>query len=92
MNTPIEFSFTLDKRFIKHLREKSYYNHNYYELWLAPYGDYIVSEKCNVLYEECHDDMTGAYYSLGYFDDTGNFKACWTWFEEKDKNLWELRQ
>ena len=87
----LTFSFTLNTKHIKHLKDKSYYNHNYYELRLAPYGDYIA-ERCNILYEECTADMTGAYYSLGYFDDAGYFKPCWTWFEDKVKDLWEVHK
>ena len=77
----IRFSFDLNKRYIKHLKEKSHYNHNYYELDLRYYGDYIITEKCNILYEECDDISNEAYYSLGYFDDNGKFQAMWTWLD-----------
>ena len=75
------FSFELDKKAIKHLKDKSVYNHNYYELDLSVYGDYIISEKCNILYEECSDDDFGAYYSLGYFEGD-KFQAMFTWLDE----------
>ena len=79
------FSFELDKKAIKHLKDKSVYNHNYYELDLSVYGDYIISEKCSILFEHCDDDY-GAYYSLGYFEGD-KFQAMFTWFEEEPKDL-----
>lgn len=79
------FSFEIDKRAVKHLKEKSYYNHNYYELDLSIYGDYIIPEKCNILFEHCDDDC-GAYYSLGYFEGD-RFQAMFTWFEDASADL-----
>lgn len=84
----VTFSFELNKRYIKHLKEKSLYNHNYYELDLQYCGDYIIHQRCNILYEECDDVSYSAYYSLGYFDDNGEFQAMWTWLEEGAKMLW----
>lgn len=78
----IEFRFCLDTKHMKHIESKSRYNHNYYELDLDYYGDYIICEKCNVLYEECQDDCYEAYYSLGYFDEKGEFQAMWTWLDD----------
>ena len=49
------FSFELDKKAIKHLKDKSCYNHNYYELDLSGYGDYITPAQCDILYEECDE-------------------------------------
>ena len=83
----VEFSFELDKRYIKHIKEKSYYNHNYYSLDLQHYGDYILYAKCNILYEECDDFSDSAYYSLGYYDEDGKFQAMWTWLENEHKRL-----
>jgi hypothetical protein len=83
----VTFSFTLDKRYIKHLKEKSYYNHNYYLVDLQYYGDYIIHKACNILYEECDDISDCAYYTLGYFDDNDKFVACWTWLEDHYKNF-----
>ena len=75
------FSIELDKKAMTHLKERSSYNHNYYELNLNAYGDYIIPGKCNILYEECSDDDFNAYYSLGYFEgDT--FQAMFTWLDE----------
>ena len=80
------FSFELDKRAMKHLPERSSYNHNYYELNLNVYGDYIIPEKCNILFQHCTNDVPGAYYSLGYFaGDT--FEAMFTWYQDDNKYL-----
>lgn len=81
----IEFSFMLDSRYITHIKEKSSYNNNYYKLDLSHYGDYIIHEKCNVLYQKCEDDCFEAYYSLGYFDYNDKFQAMWTWLDRWDK-------
>ena len=81
----VDFSFSLDTRYIEHLKEKSYYNHNYYKLDLSYYGDYILSRKCNILYQECKDDCEEAYYSLGYFDADDKFQTMWTWLDSWNK-------
>lgn len=78
------FSFELDTRYMRHMKEESHYNHNYYELILDYYGDYIIPRQCNVLYEEC-DEFSDTYtYSLGYFD-TGKFYEMFTWTEMECK-------
>lgn len=74
----LEFTFAIDKRYITHLKEKSYYNHNFYKLYLQYYGDYIIPQKCNILYQECQDDDYDCYYTLGYFEND-KFVACFTW-------------
>jgi len=83
----IQFSFELDARYIRHLKEKSCYNHNYYELDLSHYGDYIIPQKCNILYEDAEDDCYATYYSIGYFDEDGEFQAMWTWLEDTYKDF-----
>ena len=40
---------------------------------MSHYGDYILKEGCNILYQECIDDCFEAYYSLGYFDENGKY-------------------
>ena len=77
----VTFSFQLDKKAMTHLKERSSYNHNYYELDLNACGDYIIAEKCNILYEECSDDDFEAYYSLGYFEGD-EFQPMFTWLDE----------
>ena len=62
----VTFSFELDTKYMKHLKDKSYYNHNYYELDLNHYGDYILPEMCDILFEYC-DEFSETYtYTLGY--------------------------
>ena len=78
------FSFELDTKYMKHLKDKSHYNHNYYELDLNNYGDYIIPEMCDILYEEC-DEFSETYtYTLGYFEGV-DFVKCFTWTEMECK-------
>lgn len=86
----IHFCFDLDRRYMKHIANLSYYNHNYYELDFRYYGDYIIQEKCNILYEESEDDCGVSYYTLGYFDN-GKFIKCFTWADE-DKDLYGIEE
>ena len=80
MSNYITFSFELDKRAIKHIKDLSNYNHNYYHLDLSVYGDYITPEKCDILYEE-YDEFSETYtYTLGYFEGV-DFVRCFTWTE-----------
>jgi hypothetical protein len=80
------FSFELDKKAIKHLKEKSHYNHNYYELDLSAYGDYITPAACDILLVE-YDEFSETYTcTLGYFEGV-DFVRCFTWTETKHINL-----
>lgn len=74
----IEFKFELNPNYMTHLKDKSYYNNNYYELDLSRYGDLILPAKCDILYQKCEDDDFCCYYSLGYFEGD-KFVACFTW-------------
>ena len=85
MSNYITFSFELDRRAMTHLKDKSYYNHNYYQLDLSVYGDYITPELCNILLEE-FDEFSETYtYTLGYFNtwssSSEEFVRCFTWTE-----------
>lgn len=80
------FSFELDKKAITHLKDKSYYNHNYYELDLSVYGDYITPAMCDILYEEFEEFSETYTYTLGYFEGP-DFVRCFTWTEPESKNL-----
>ena len=76
----VTFSFELDTKYMKHLKDKSYYNHNYYELDLDHYGDYIMPQMCDILYEE-YDEFGDVYtYTLGCFEGV-DFVKCFTWTE-----------
>lgn len=80
----IEFKFELDPKYMTHLKDKSYYNNNYYKLSLSGYGDFIIPEKCDILYQKCEDDdFEWCYYSLGYFEGD-KFIACFTWLDQFD--------
>lgn len=79
------FSFELDTKYMTHIKEVSFYNHNYYKLDLDHYGDYIIPASCDVLYEE-YDEFSETYtYTLGYFVNGvprfGEFEHCFTWIE-----------
>lgn len=80
MNRCLIFSLTIAENDLKHLPEKSWYNHNYYEI--TDWNDYLIPGKCNILFEECDDVSDGAYYHLGYFEDE-QFKSMFTWYENK---------
>jgi hypothetical protein len=83
----VTMSFEIDKRTLTHLKDISSYNHNYYHIELGSYGDYILPEKCDIIYEECADyDDSGAYYSLGWFEGS-KFIAAWTWYERECLDL-----
>ncbi len=82
----VTFSFELDTKYMKHLEDKSYYNHNYYELDLDHYGDYIVPGMCDILFE-CCDEFSDTYtYTLGYFEGV-DFVECFTWTEMECKTV-----
>ena len=82
----VTFSFELDTKYMKRIEDKSYYNHNYYELDLDHYGDYIVPEICDILFEYC-DEFSNTYtYTLGYFEGV-DFVECFTWTETERKTV-----
>lgn len=80
MSKYMTFSFELDTRAMTHLKDKSYYNHNYYELDLSMYGDYITPAACDILYEEFEEFSETYTYTLGYFEGV-DFVRCFTWTE-----------
>ena len=70
------FQFDLDLLF---LLKYSFYNHNYFKILFDKAGDYLIPAKCDILYQECTDDLDTAYYTLGYFDENDKFISCFTW-------------
>ena len=87
----VTFSFELNTDYMTHIKEVSYYNHNYYKLDLNRYGDYILPASCDVLYEE-FDEYSETYtYTLGYFINDeprkGEFEHCFTWTEMECKTI-----
>jgi len=58
---------------IKHIKEKSFYDHNYYQL--EEYGDWVDfgEDNNNVLYE-VYDECSNCYsYYFGHFNKEGKF-------------------
>ena len=72
----IEFKFELNKEYMTHLKHKSCYNHNYYELDLSRYGDYIIPEKCNILFKKQRMMFIRHIIHLDILMKTANFKQC----------------
>ena len=60
----------VEKRRCQHLKEISFYNHNYYKL---PNG--IKYKGCDVLYEEANDEDNSLVYILGEIRKLGNHKT-----------------
>ena len=86
MSNYITFSFELDRRAMTHLKDKSYYNHNYYQLDLSVYGDYITPAACDILYEEFEEFSETYTYTLGYFEGV-DFVECFTWTETNSSGI-----
>lgn len=84
MERYVTFSFSIDTNYLTHLKARSFYNHNYFEIDLTHQGDYVIPEKCNILFEQCSDDDSGVYYSLGYFEGE-KFKSMFTWYENDSR-------
>lgn len=81
----MQFKFELPKECLKHDKEMSYYNHNYYHIDFSILGNDIFSYSAyNVLYQEYVDD-TVAYYTLGYFKSNEKDKMFIPYFTWKDK-------
>ena len=74
------FSFEIQKEHMTHLKEKSHYNNNYYQLNFSSYGDYFGVCRCNILHE-VFDEFSETYtYALGFFEN-GNFNSMFEWTE-----------
>ena len=81
----MQFKFELPKECLKYDKEMSYCNHNYYHIDFSILSNDIFSySACNVLYQECTDDIT-AYYTLGYFESNKKDKIFIPYFTWKDK-------
>jgi len=64
------FSLPLDlNKKLKRIKEKSFYDHNYYQL--EPYGDWVDfgKDNNNILYEVYHECENCYYYYLGRFEN-----------------------
>ena len=81
MYKPINLSITLpDIRSFEHLKDISFYDHNYYQI--KPYGDWFYGE-LDVLYQVYHEDTNCYAYQLGkMIDDKFKAYVCWTITED----------
>jgi hypothetical protein len=74
IDLPLDIGYKL-----KHLKEKSCYNNNYYEL--PRYGDWIDygDSNNNILYVDCHEDENCYTYYFGRFENDKFIKVIgWT--------------
>ena len=72
MQQTIKFNISLpldNKSSIKHLKDKSSYNYNFYQL--KGYGDWVDFGEDNnsILLQECFEDENAYSYSFGRFKD-----------------------
>lgn len=77
----------LDITNLKHLKEKSCYNHNFYEIITQSYGSMLFGN--NILEEECHEDEDYCTFSLGHFEGE-RFIPVLRWDGEYGENLENL--
>jgi hypothetical protein len=58
---------------VRHIKEKSFYNHNYYQL--ENYGDWVdFGEDDNRILYEVYDECSNCYtYCFGHFNKDGKF-------------------
>lgn len=72
---------------IKHLKEKSHYNCNYYEI--EPYGDWCCFfNGSNIIEEVCHEEENYYTFTLGYFNNK-EFKGVFQWDGDYGKALFD---
>lgn len=66
MNNKNEMIIKLDIEELEHIKERSYYDHNFYKLpFMLIYNDI----ECNILYEEYDEQFEEAIYAIGYIDE-----------------------
>lgn len=71
---------------IKHLKEKSCYNCNYYEI--EPYGDWCYFFGNNVIEEACHEEEDYYTFTLGHFNNE-EFVGVLQWDSEYGEDLFD---
>lgn len=76
----INFNLTIPSQAVTHLKDISYYNHNYYKL--DEYGDWFFSEY-DILKVVCHEDENCYTYSLGRFENE-KFNGVLHWTTNED--------
>ena len=80
MNDLIKFDIAIPSSAVKHIKEKSHYDYNFYHI--GEYGDWLYGELDTVLqiYHECENVYE---YRYGYFEDD-KFKAVLYWNTQTD--------
>lgn len=69
---------------VEHIKEKSFYDHNYYQL--KEYGDWIYfgNDNNNVLYQK-YDECSNCYsYYFGHFNTEGKFVRAFGYTTQED--------
>lgn len=80
MSNLIKFDIAIPISAVKHIKEKSHYNYNFYRI--GEYGDWLYGELDTVLqiYHECENVYE---YQYGYFKND-KFKAVLYWNTQTD--------
>lgn len=69
---------------VEHLKDKSCYNHNFYKItsnlpWWSLQGN-------DIILEDCQEDYDSYMFSLGHFDQSGEFVSVIEWQSESGCN------
>ena len=78
MQQTIKFNISLPLDYgasLKHIKDKSFYNHNFYQL--KQYGDWVDfgEDNNNILLQECFEDENAYSYSFGHFENNRFIRA-----------------
>ncbi len=68
----IKLEIQIPKNHIKHLKDKSTYNNNYYEIKDSP-DWYFGYDRNNIVLQKCNEDYDYYIYIIGRFDKYGIF-------------------
>ncbi len=80
MSGLIKFDISIPSSAVKHLREKSHYDYNFYHI--GEYGDWLYGEMDTVL--QIYHEYENVYeYQYGYFGN-GKFKPMLYWNTQTD--------
>lgn len=77
----INFEIAIPNTAIKHLKEKSHYDYNFYHI--GNYGDWLYGDLNTILqiYNECSNCYR---YQYGYFDKSDKFVTMLYWTTQVD--------
>ena len=67
---------------LKHIKEKSYYNNNYYEI--LNFSEWLLNVENLILYQHYDEFSNCVEYHLGVFDDKNKFNSFIIWSEYWD--------